>query len=466
MANFTILEPMSTGDVIDRTVRLYRRNFTPMVAIVAIPSLIGYATSMMFWFGYMKMLPDLDSPPPATPEFDGAAMIMLGLGTIGYPVWFFAMVITVAALSRVVGDHIMLGEPVTFKKCFSAVRRRLGDITLMGLLSLALMMGLSMALYIVLILIVLVAALIIGATGGLGLPPWMVTVVIVITVLIAVAAGIYILLHVVARVVFLPQVVMIEGQSVGSALSRAMSLGGGNWYRVGGIMLFTYFVSLSLLAAFTIPFIIALQYFGLLSADYFFSPGWNVIYGAFNQISNLLVLPIWIVSFTLLYFDSRVRKEAYDLELLAREVSPGFYWRPVARPPVFGYYPQYYPQPGYAYPRPFVQTSPLGLAGYMPPPAPRPVIQPQQTGPPRESFTHDTVTQAQQPGYQAIAPALDSTPQADVQASGQQEAVAPSGAQGGQATVDRASSLCWNCGAALQPSAQFCIQCGKRVAES
>ena len=229
----------------------------------------------------------------------------------------------------------------------------------------------------------------------------MVTVVIVITVLVAVAGGIYILLHVVARVVFLPQVVMIEGQSVGSALSRAMSLGGGNWYRVGGIMLFTYFVSLSLLAAFTIPFIIALQYFGLLSTEYFLSPGWNVIYGAFNQISNLLVLPIWIVSFTLLYFDSRVRKEAYDLELLAREVSPGFYWRPVVRPPVFGYYPQ----PGYAYPRPYVQTSPLGLGRvYASARAP----------------SCDT-----QPGRKRNPAALtsfDSTPRTDVQASGQQEA--------------------------------------------
>ena len=446
--------------MIDRTVRLYRRNFTPMVAIVAIPSLIGYASSMMFWFGYMKMLPDMESPSP-TPEFDGAAMIMLGLGMVGYPLWFFAMVVTVAALSRVVGDHIMLGEPVTFKRCFSAVRRRLGDITLMGLLSLALMMGLSMALYIILIIIVLVAALIIGATSSLGLPPWMVTVVITITVLIAVAAGIYILLHVLARVVFLPQVVMIEGQSVGSALSRAMSLGGGNWYRVGAITLFTYFVSLSLLAAFTIPFIIALQYFGLLSTEYFLSPGWNVIYGAFNQISNLLVLPIWIVSFTLLYFDTRVRKEAYDLELLAREVAPGFFWRPVARPPVFGYYPQ----PGYAYPRPFVQTSPLGLAGYMHPPsrppAPRPVIQPQQTGPPR-----DPLTQGQQQGYQPIVPSLNPTPQANVQTAGQQEARPSTEAQVSEATVDRASSLCWNCGAELQSGAQFCIQCGKRVSES
>lgn len=452
MANFTILEPMSTGDVIDRTVRLYRRNFTPMVAIVAIPTLIGYITSMMFWFGYTKMLPDLESPAP-TPEIDGAAVIMMGLGMIGYPIWFFAMVVTVAALSRVVGDHIMLGEPVTARKCFSAIRRRLGDITLMGLLSLALMLGLSMAFYIVLVVIVLVAALIVGATTGLGLPAWMVTVVIVITVLLAVAAGIYVLLHVMARVVFLPQVVMIEGQPVGSALSRAMSLGSGNWYRVGAIMLFTYFVSLSLLAAFTLPFIGILEYFGVLSTEFFLSPSWNVLYAAFNQISNLLVLPIWIVSFTLLYFDSRVRKEAYDLELLAREVTPGFYWQPVARPPAFGYYPQ----AGFAYPRTYVQTSPLGLAGYTPPPAPPPVVQPQQPILPRPPFTENS-----QQGYQNIAPVFD-TP---LQTNEQQGSSLTNESGMSRAMVDRASSLCWNCGAELQTGAQFCIQCGKKVAET
>ena len=439
MANFTILEPMSTGDVIDRTVRLYRRNFTPMVAVVAIPTVIGYVSSMMFWFGYMRLLGDIE-PQSAAGEFDGGAVIMLGLGTIGYPVWFFAMVLTVAALSRVVGDHIMLGEPVTFRKCLSAVRRRLGDLTLMSLLSLGLMLVLSMVMWMVIFAIVLIAGLIVGSISGLGFPPWVVGVITAVVVLAAVAGGIYVLLHVMARVVFLPQVVMIEGQSAGSALNRAMSLGSGNWYRVGAILLFTYFVSLSLLAAFTLPFIVVLAYLGVLSAEFFLSPGWNILYAAFNQISNLLVWPIWIVSFTLLYFDSRVRKEAYDLELLAREVSPGFYWQPVARPPAFGYYPQ----PGFGYPRPYVQTSPLGLAGYMPPPAPPqppPVIQNQ---------------------YQNIAPVLDATAQAGTPAPPNLE----SRPQTQATAVDRTSSLCWNCGASLHhPGALFCIHCGARVAE-
>jgi hypothetical protein len=448
MANFTILEPMSTGDVIDRTVRLYRRNFTPMVAVVAIPTLIGYLSSMMFWFGYTRLLPDLESQS-STPEFDGGALIMLGLGMIGYPLWFFAMVVTVAALSRVVGDHIMLGEPVTFRKCFSAIRRRLSDITLMGLLSFGLVFALSIVLWIVLVAVVLIVGLVAGAIAGLGLPSWMTVVITTLAVLLAVAGGIYVLLHVLARVVFLPQVVMIEGQSAGAALSRAMSLGSGNWYRVGAIMLFVYFVSLSLLAAFTLPFIGILGYFDVLSAEFFLSPGWNVVYAAFNQISNLLVWPIWIVSFTLLYFDSRVRKEAYDLELLAREVSPGFYWQPVVRPPIFGYYPQ----PGFGYRRAYVQTSPLGLAGYMPPPAP-----PQP--PPQTIFPQGPVTQNQPQSYQNIVPVLDTTPQSQPVSS------ASTATPINTATVDRATSLCWNCGASLHHTgALFCIQCGARVAK-
>src|SRR5262249_33727794 len=107
---------------------------------------------------------------------------------------------------------------------------------------------------------------------------------------------------------------------------------------------------------------------GLLTAEFFVGPTWNILYTSFGQIANLMSLPISIVSFTLLYFDSRVRKEAYDLDLIAREINPGFNWEPPTQNSAFGYQ---HP-PGH---RPFVQTSPLGLAGLQPPPRP-PVNQP------------------------------------------------------------------------------------------
>jgi hypothetical protein len=136
----------------------------------------------------------------------------------------------------------------------------------------------------------------------------------------------------------------------------------------------------------------------------FMTPTGSAIYGAFAQTANLLTLPIWVVSFTLLYFDSRVRREAYDMELLAQEIAPGFHWQPSYSHQVFARVP--------------VQTSPLGLGGF---------IHPRQPAPP-------------------------------------QEAVAAGAASGdGGQPESQPAALCEQCAAELHPGALFCIRCGAEV---
>src|SRR5215216_6495043 len=372
MANFTILEPMSTGDVIDRAVRLYRRNFTPLIAIVSIPTLIGYVASLMFWYGYQNIVLGAAGSSSAPDD----AMWMLILGGLGYPVWLFALLLTVSGLARVVGDHVMMGEAITFRKCFSSVRRRFGDITIMGLLTLVILFGLYIVFTIILLILALLVGAIVGFVIAIQMPQWAVTSITVVTVLVAIAAGLFIVSMFIARVVFLPQVVMIEGQSAGAAVGRAIGLGRRNSFKVGAILLFTYFVSLSLMSALTLPFLAGLFLAGLLSSEFFSSTPWIVFYTSVKDVSSLLSLPIWIVSFTLLYFDSQVRKEAYDLELLARDIAPGYYWQPVQQPGAFGYQMPFAGGPG----RVFVQTSPLGLAGYQTSPPPVVDVPPRPMG--------------------------------------------------------------------------------------
>src|SRR5262245_5790929 len=111
MATFTILEPMSTGDVIDRAVRLYRRNFGPIIAIVSVPTLFGWFVSLMVSYGYTKLLTSTSNAR----VLPISAIWMLLLGVIGYPVWAFAQLLMISGLSRVVGDHLMLGEAITFR---------------------------------------------------------------------------------------------------------------------------------------------------------------------------------------------------------------------------------------------------------------------------------------------------------------------------------------------------------------
>ena len=207
----------------------------------------------------------------------------------------------------------------------------------MGLLSVAMLVGAYIVVSIVVLGLVLLVGLIVGVIAAAKLPQWLATTTLVVLVLTAVALSLLVISVVVARVVFLPQIVMIEGQPAGNALGRAIRLGKGNWYRVAAIALFTYFVSTSLLAALTLPVLTGFYFSGLLTPEFFVGPTWSILYTSFGQISNLLSLPIWIVSFTLLYFDSRVRKEAYDLDLIAREINPGFMRQPTIQPSAFGY---------------------------------------------------------------------------------------------------------------------------------
>jgi hypothetical protein len=211
-----------------------------------------------------------------------------------------------------------------------------------------------------------------------------------------------------------------------------MELGKGNWYRVGGIVLFTYFVSLSLLSALTLPVLAGLYFTGFLTAEFMVSPTWNILYTSFSQLSNLLCLPIWIISYTLLYFDSRVRKEAYDLELLAREVNPGFYWQPQRQTTVMGYQVPYAPGAG----RQYVQTSPLGLAGWQP----------------RQSNGGNATVSDAQP-----ASAVPAQPVAEPFA--EQSFRAPQRVGESPPPGDTIAG-CRQCQTPFEPEAKFCMRCG------
>ena len=458
MASFTIIEPMSTGDVIDRAVRLYRRNFLPLVTIVAVPSLVGYMSSLMFWFGLGQM----ETADGSGADVGAAAfgMVMLMFGGLGYTVSFFVLIMTIAGLARVIGDQLMLSETITFRKALKAIRRRLGDIIIMAFLSLGILTAIYMVFLVIVFALIMVVGVLAGVASSLGSAPWILATAMVIATIAAIAVGLIAMLLIISRVIFLPQVVMIEGQKAGSALSRAISLGKGNWYKVGGIALFTYFVSLSLLAAFTLPVMGILYLFGVASTEFLLSPTWSIIYTSFNQVTNLLVLPIWVVSFTLLYFDSRVRKEAYDVELLVRELNPGFYWQPIAsaRPGPFGY--QMATASGQG--RSHVQTSPLGLAGYRPPPpieqAGSPSMQSEEPQDLRKKFDRAAVSLDNGEDLHDAPPGAGHAP-----------LDRPDGERAEQSPLydppARPPALCHQCRMALEPQARFCMHCGSPTGE-
>lgn len=112
---------------------------------------------------------------------------------------------------------------------------------------------------------------------------------------------------------FVFPVLVVEDQVYASAMRRSRELAKHNWGRIFLVNLITALLSV----------IIDAGVMGLVLLIFRALPtGLNaVLAGTLQGITEALVLPISLIPFVLLYFDLRVRKEGYDLELLAQEMA-------------------------------------------------------------------------------------------------------------------------------------------------
>src|SRR5215472_9946085 len=162
-----VLEPISTGDIIDRSVRLYRKNFGMLVLIVAVPSILAYTGTLMSAYGYLTTVMGAGGP---------ASILNIFLMLIGYfilyVIWPFLYLMMFGGLVRAVADHIMLGNPITLRGTVNLVKGRVGQLILAGLLMLVLSGVAVFALYIVLIIVAIVLSFIFGTLSS-ALPGWL-----------------------------------------------------------------------------------------------------------------------------------------------------------------------------------------------------------------------------------------------------------------------------------------------------
>ena len=131
---------------------------------------------------------------------------------------------------------------------------------------------------------------------------------------------------------FYAQTVLIEEHSATNALRRSRELVKGAWWRVFGIMLAIFLLAFMIQTVPAILFIISFSVFTEeISAEEglwemfrrMFAPeltAWNglvtyVIQSCINYFVTSLMLPLTVIGSTLLYFDQRIRKEGFDVEM-------------------------------------------------------------------------------------------------------------------------------------------------------
>lgn len=310
------LTPLGAGDLIDRAVRFYRKNFWTFVWIAAPPVLIG----MLISIGWMMLGRSLFSVGSTYDPFEQSIYyIFLWLG--GIVIWLAETVATLTVMggaSRNFVRHLLFGEPITFRETYKNVRQRFfglvaASILITGLLS-------------IVVITIFYFGLIVGILGVMLVagffsffPPLAFMIGLVIGLAIAFVT-LWLIFLIMSRFVYVPQVMLVEGRGVFSAIGRSTSLASGNVKRLASLFIFTTVAAYSALAIVYIP----LSWYAwangieLFSFDPDIIPVWyQIATQVISQGSLILLMPVWMIGLCLLYIDERVRHEGYDIELMA-----------------------------------------------------------------------------------------------------------------------------------------------------
>ena len=261
------LKPMEIMDILDNCFRLYRAHFFKFILIAAIPQVLVFITTGI-WHYFIFLTPK--------PAEHVARTIAMFLPTVPLLIlsWFLQFIAT-GALAYAVSKSY-LGHEIEVKASYIYVLKRIWP---------------------------LIGALILtGLATGAGF-------------LLCIIPGIIFTMW----FIFTTQSVVIENCAVMESISRSRKLAIGNMGKIFIIGILFLVIAMVIGGVLQFPFIVM----GALRAR----PGMPQAFGiqimqtAGQTIGNILVNPIFMISFTLIYYDIRIRKEGFDLQVMAENLG-------------------------------------------------------------------------------------------------------------------------------------------------
>ena len=311
------LAPLGAGDLIDRAVRLYRRHFLTLIRIAAPPVLVSAAGSAITTIAFRAI-----GATPSGSRLFLYLLMMLGGGLVIGAGSLFSLIVMGGATRNLVA-HLLWDEPVSFRATYTAVKTRFWGLLGASIL-VAIWLGFCTWLALTGFYVVFLLLIVLAVAVGKVMPEWAIAIVSIFGTFGGIVAGLILFFLLAGRMAYVPQAMLVEGRSVGSAIGRSFSLASGNVRRLMAMTLFTFFATYSALVLLIIP----LGWVGWangvdLSPFATEAPAWYSIgYEVILQCSHILLAPIWMLGLSLLYVDERVRHEGYDIELMAARQLP------------------------------------------------------------------------------------------------------------------------------------------------
>ncbi len=298
------LRPLSLGELLDRAFSLYRRNFWLFAGIMAIPSALTVPFSVLFLSNQ-----NAGAPGPTLSAESIAWMVFLGL-TLVLLLWFvypMAMGATTFAVSQ-----SYLGKTATVRESYGKVRgkvsRILGAVCIAGLRAGGVMLLIALGAGI----IVALSAALVGVAAR-GRPPQILGVVILVgTVLVYLTSLVLGAVWALRYAVCIPAV-MLENLSASASLRRSVQLTEKRRWPIFVAVLLATIVAYVGVLVFQGPFFVTMMFAQRAGQ----LPAWiPFAYAVSGAVGGAIAGPVLIIVLVLLYYDTRIRKEAFDLQFM------------------------------------------------------------------------------------------------------------------------------------------------------
>jgi hypothetical protein len=256
------LRPLSLGEILDRTFTLYRRNFLLFFGITALPQLLvlGFNLCEVLFAGR-----------PGTPRVMSGSIIALGVvgALVGFIVYLVAYLFVHGGTVYAISD-LYLGRSTSIGASLRRMRGQAGS-----LLGVLILNGLA----------VMVATIFFIIPGA----------------------------YVACRLITCIPAALLENLGPRESLERSFALTKDNAGRsfVIYLLYFAIFYAIFFLLAF--PFMLAV---GLSARNPAMVTLWTMLMQIGTSLATILVTPIFTIASTVFYYDLRVRKEAFDLQIM------------------------------------------------------------------------------------------------------------------------------------------------------
>jgi hypothetical protein len=261
------LRPLGVGEILDVSIKVYTRNLRTFIGLVAF---IYIPIGLVAILGLLSVLPEgsfisdntLYLPPTDSGAVDAFFVVLIVLAFLG-------PLISTGAGSKAVADAY-LGRKPSIGTSYAFVGKRFHSLLWLSLLWVIIVFLGTLALFV---------------------------------------PAIYLLVALSASV----PVLVVEGLKGTKALSRSFNLVQGRWWRTFAVI-FLGVILIPGIIQFAIIFLLGmgLEALGTENVTTFV-----ILNQSISTIAALIATPIQVAVLVIVYFDHRVRKEAFDLQLLA-----------------------------------------------------------------------------------------------------------------------------------------------------